>query len=142
MPDHNGEGLMMKGISIPIGGQGGKLATVSGEDQLRKIIILNLSDCESANPFQDLGIGAQVIFDASSPATQGVIRSRIMQVFKRLERQGRASLAQGYPTFSADRDNGQLIAEIRYINLETTSEEELAIGYATAMGGVATVGGI
>lgn len=132
----------MRGLAVPISGQGGRIATVSGEDQLRKIIILNLSDCDSANPFQDLGLGSEIIFDIDSPATQGRIRARIMQVFQRLEQADRARLSPGYPIFRSDPDRQELVADVRYVNLETTDEEELAVSYATALSGVARMGGL
>jgi len=129
----------MKGLRIPIQASAGRLETVRGEDQLRKVIVLNLSDCESSNPFQDIGIGSAMVFDVDDPTTRARISRNIATLFKRLEREGRARLSQGYPIFTADQVSQELHCEVRYVNLETTREEEISILYATALSGVAQV---
>ena len=83
----------MKGLEVPIEAQNGRLMTVAGEDQLKKILMLNLSNCDSANPFQDLGLDPGIVFRLDDPDTRALIRSQIVTLFKRFEREGRARLA-------------------------------------------------
>lgn len=127
----------MKGLQVPFQAINGRLATSSGEDQLQKILALNLSDCSSANPFQDLGIDPSIVFRINDPDTRGLIRARIIQVFKRFETEGRAKLSDGYPLFLMDSQTQTLMADVKYINLETATDVELRLIFGSALGGVA-----
>ncbi len=120
----------MKGLGVPIRVEAGGLAVCAGEEQLRNIILLSLSLCESENPFQDLGIGADLVFDNDTEAVRGRIRGRVSSLFRRLEREGRARLVLGYPIFAREDDG--LVVQLRYINLETTEEAELELLYGSA----------
>ena len=127
----------MKGLEVPIEAQNGRLITVAGEDQLKKILMLNLSNCDSANPFQDLGLDPGIVFRLDDPDTRALIRSQIVALFKRFEREGRARLANGSPSFVSDPATQTLMADVRYINLETTTEVEMRLIFESSLGGVA-----
>lgn len=120
----------MKGLGVPIRAEAGGLAVCAGEEQLRNIIVLSLSLCDSENPFQDLGIGADLVFDNDTASVRGRIRSRVSALFRRLEREGRARLVLGHPIFA--REGGELVVQLRYINLETTEEAEIELLYGSA----------
>lgn len=119
----------MTGIALPLQVVQGRLRLASGEDQLKKIIFLGLSDCDSMNPFQDLGIDTRVIFSINDTDSQARIRRRIQDLFAQLQAQGRAKLAPGAPTFSTDAETQDLIADIEYVNMETTAIDELSLQY-------------
>jgi hypothetical protein len=119
----------MTGIALPISVVKGRLQLASAEDQLKKIIFLGLSDCDSANPFQDLGIDTSVVFAIADEDTKARARRRIVTIFKALQAQGRARLAAGFPTFSVDSETQELVAEIEYVNMETTAVDELQLAY-------------
>ena len=122
---------MATGIALPFKGISGAVATVSGSAQLQKLIIVRLSDCDSANPFQDLGIGADVIFGIDSEESRNVLRLRILEVFKHFEQAGRAKLMGGYPVFAFNSSTQELQADIKYINLEIAQPEEFHLAYTT-----------
>jgi hypothetical protein len=131
----------MTGIALPISVVKGRLQLTDGEDQLKKIIFLGLSDCDSANPFQDLGIDTTVVFSIADEDTKARVRRRIVTVFDNLKAQGRARLASGSPAFSVDSETQELIAEIEYVNMETTAVDELRLAYPSN-GGTPNVLGV
>jgi hypothetical protein len=126
---------MATGLSAPFAVKQGRLIRTTGEEQLRKIILLSLSDCSSDNPFQDLGIGIQAIFNVEGPEVRFSIARRIQGVFKLLQAQGRATLSPNYPKFEVNRAQCELVVYIHYINLETATTNELAIVYGGALSG-------
>lgn len=115
---------MASGISLPIRVANGRLVKDSGETQLKKIISLALADCESGNPFQELGVDPAVIFSLNREEVRAYAKRRVIEVFKRLQAEGRATILSGYPVFKQEAE-GELVCEIKYINLETTAAEEL-----------------
>lgn len=112
-------GFGKTGIAIPVSSDGrGRMALVSGENQLRKLILLNMMDLESANPFQgDIGIGASMIFQNDTPLLQAELRRRISVLFRRLQLQDRAKLSRAV-SFTSKPETQDLEAEISYVNLE------------------------
>lgn len=125
----SGEGKT--GLAIPFAADGrGRLALVSGNDQLEKIIILNLSDLDSANPFQgDIGIGAEMVFSIASTKLRAEVKRRISMLFRRLQLQDRARL-DGAPAFSQDSKTQELTVEIKYINLEENKPGEVGLTFS------------
>src|SRR5438128_1128996 len=110
---------MSQGLETPVGAEQGRARLVQGEDQLKKVIALALSDGDSDNPFQDLGLGNGSIFDINDEDLQAKMRQRVARVFRRFHLERRASLAPGFPTFQpGGADGAELIMTIRYINME------------------------
>lgn len=131
----------MRGLAVPVRVNiSGQLTMVDGEDQLKKIIMLNLADGTSENPFQELGVATGVVFGVSDQRLLAVVRQRISRLFQRLRAEGRARLAPGYPKFSVNSAAQELIADIHYQNLETEMEEDLSLAFGGALsGGPATI---
>jgi hypothetical protein len=119
---------MATGLSLPIRARAGRAVLATGEEQLKKIIFLSLCDCSSSNPFQDLGVPLTVIFSNQDDDTRARVERRVRERFAQLESDERARLADGYPQFTEGED-GELLCDIRYVNLETTSEEELNLAF-------------
>lgn len=118
---------MATGLRLPLGvDERGGAALEEGDEQLSKIISIALAPCDSANPFQDLGIDEAVIFDLASPRTQARLKSRIERVFRRLEAEKRAKLK----SLRFEPAEGELIAKITYINLESDEEKEFVKRYS------------
>lgn len=112
---------MATGLRLPLGvDERGGAALEEGDDQLSKIISIALAPCGSDNPFQDLGINESIIFDLASPRTQARLKGRIERVFKRLEAEKRAKIK----SLRFDFGDGELMAKITYINLESDEEKE------------------
>jgi len=119
------------GIAIPFSADGrGRLALVSGDDQLRKLIILNLSDCDSANPYQDdLGLGADMIFAIASVKLRADVKRKVNSLFRRLQLTDRARLS-GPPSFTTDEEEQSITMDIDYINLEENRPGQLGMKFS------------
>lgn len=119
------------GIAIPFAADGrGRLALVSGNAQLEKIITLNLSDLESANPFHgDIGLGANMVFAIASTQLRADVRRRINVLFRRLQLQDRARLS-GAPAFTVDSKLQEMTVDINYINLEENKPGEVGLKFS------------
>jgi hypothetical protein len=124
---------MASGIALPFGTVNGRLALITGEEQLQKIILLSLSDCDSANPFQDLGIGMRAIFAIDGPEVRSHLSEEIKKAFTRFEKAGKARLSPGYPKFDMNSTTQELVAHVRYINMETATTSELDIVYSAML---------
>jgi hypothetical protein len=119
------------GIALPIRFENGRVVRESGTAQLEKIIMLACLDEDSANPFQNLGLGGEVVFQLNDENLASRYAARIHDVFRRLEADGRARLADGYPKFTPDPITAELIASVKYIDLKTDinpDEFRFAIG--------------
>jgi hypothetical protein len=111
---------MATGLALPVGAQQGRASLASGEDQLQKILLTALADCDNENPYQQgLGIDTSVVFDINDYETQAYIRRHISEVFSRFEAEGRARLQSGSPNFAIDSETQELVATINYVNLKT-----------------------
>jgi len=127
----------LKGLSVPVRADAtGQLVFDDGEDQLKKIIMLNLADGTSDNPFQDLGVGTGSIFAVTDSRRVTYIRERINRLFARLKAEGRAQLAST-PEFSVLAGSGELVVDVRYLNLETEMDGELKLAFGGTQPGVA-----
>lgn len=103
---------------------------VSGNAQLEKIIILNLSDLDSANPYQgDIGLGAEAVFAIASVQLRADVRRRINKLFRRLQLQDRARL-DGAPVFNANSNLQEMTVDIKYINLEEDKPGEVGLTFS------------
>jgi hypothetical protein len=124
-------------LAVPFSADGrGRLAFVSGDAQLRKIIFLNLSDLESLNPFQaDIGLGSDMIFAIANESLRADLKRRIQALFRRLELADRARLARP-PLFTTDSARQEMTVDIEYINLEEDKPGTLSLkfSFVNAMG--------
>ena len=112
---------------------------MSGDEQLRKIIMLGLSDCDSANPFQDLGLTPDMVFQNQTPELEARIRRRVQDVFRALESQHRARLTDETLAFERLPATQELVLPIRYLNLETNESADVPVAFGPA--GARIVGG-
>lgn len=98
--------------------------TASGEEQLRKIIVLSLLDGDSSNPWNtDAGI-PNPAFRLTSIAMKAEILARVKARFKRLDAEHRARLIEARFLREVDSD-GTLELTIRYLDLHTDREDEI-----------------
>lgn len=110
---------MASGLDIPVGvDASGRMRIVRGPEQLRKIILLGLTDGSSANPFHDLGIGQEVVFSNPDKA-RAIATHKIKRFFAQLQAERRASLKPGYPRFIENPNTGELECLVVYVDLET-----------------------
>ncbi len=107
------------GLRIPVGvNASGRAATVTGDEQLEKIIGLHLSLSDSENPFQDVGIDG-IIFEVNDTRAQPLVRHRLRTLFDRLKGEGRAKLDDRSVRFVSTPNAGELELYFRYWNLRT-----------------------
>lgn len=132
-----GEGK--NGIAVPFSSDGrGRLALVSGDEQLRKIIICGLMDCENENPFnQDIGLGSQMIFAQNIDSLQADLRRRINALFRRLQLADRARLASPVK-FTVNSAEQELECDVHYLNIEENKSSDLSIGFVRSAAGGAS----
>lgn len=107
------------GLSVPIAvNQAGGALLDEGGDQILKLIMLALTDCESANPFQNLGLPEDIIFRINDPIVEAEVSLAIQNVFKSFENAKRARLI-GSPEFTR-RQEGELEVKFDWVDLEQT----------------------
>lgn len=116
---------MAAGLALPVRTLNGRAVLSVGEDQLKKIIMTCIADCDSANPYQELGIDTAIVFTLNDDQTKAYARRRITDAFKRLEAEGRARL-NGAPKFDMET-SGELTCTISYFNMETTLAEDITL---------------
>jgi len=92
----------------------GKFNTVADAAYVDQIIQMSLSDCESANPFQDLGFPVELIFDSATGFNFAKIRMLVEDTFTKLEEFGLAELLTY--EMSPVQDN-TFIVSISYLNI-------------------------
>ena len=111
-----------KGIRAPItASKSGGFMVESGENQLKKIIMLQLDYCPSDNPFNDdVGIDYPV-FDVNDISTQARTEIKIRDVFDRLKKQDRARLEN----IEWSSEGEELAADIEYYDMQTDRHDSL-----------------
>lgn len=113
--------MPVRTIKLPLEVKHGKLVKIEGEEAVKQLVMYALSPSDNNNPFQqEIGIGYDAVF--SSEDNIGVIYSRIERIMTRLEVQNIAKLVDGGISVSK-MDNGELSVKIKYVDLETDSEE-------------------
>src|SRR5262245_2061814 len=121
---------MATGLSLPLRADNGRAALSTGEEQLKKVIMLAIADCDSGNPYQDLGIDQAIVFSMNDDQTKAYAKRRIVDAFRRLEVEGRAQLI-GAPTFTT-LEGGSLECQIKYLNIETNEAQDITLRGAGA----------
>lgn len=118
---------MTVGLRIPVGvNPGGGVSLVDGDIQNDKIIKLALGSDESENAFQgDVAIGQSMVFDLSDRSLRARIQRRVEAIFKGFQVQNRFKLVRGSLKFESDSVNQELIMDLKYIDLESDTEQSL-----------------
>jgi len=117
---------MATGLTYPISvDELGRAPTVSGSEQLKKLIMIALQPCSSENAFQNLGISERVIFAINAPNLKALLDRDIRRIFKTFERDKRAKVRN--INFEVDSLNQELKVFITYQDLETTRDEDIVL---------------
>jgi len=117
---------MASGLDVPVSaGKDGGAVVVDGGEQIKKLLMIALRPCPSANPFQDLGLAGDIIFRINDPLIESEITLEIERLFKFFETRKRARLASR-PVYSRSKE-GELTVEIEYVDLETSRAELLSL---------------
>jgi hypothetical protein len=107
----------------------GTLAMVSGDDYIRQLILTNLGDCSSENPFQqDLGIAVPNVFqNAGDPAWKARMRKRTETLFNQLHKDNLAKLKS--ISYRESEEEGAVVMTIIFKSLETATEQDLEVRF-------------
>ena len=116
---------MSTGLKIPISVNPiGGVALVNGDDNDNKIIKLALSDDDNENAFnQDIGLGADMIFDINAPTSKSKIMVRIQRIFSKFRTEKRYKLLKNTIAWTDDSENQVTSLSFRYLNLESDEEQ-------------------
>ncbi len=101
-------------------------------DHIRGLLGAALGPGDSDNPFQDLGLGEDMIFDPADSTTFNDVRDRIKEIFEDFERAELATLQKRQDnlkvTFDKTAPEGGSYGMIVYaVNLETDSPFEMTV---------------
>lgn len=104
---------------------------VDGEEANRQVIMTALSDCDNDHAFQqDLGIGADMIFDINDPGLRARVLKRVSEIFDQFEAQDRFRLLTD--TIRWTTSGGELVLEFMYHDIESDEELPFARNFTSA----------
>ena len=118
---------MSKGLRIPLGVNAtGGTATVEGDEQASKIILMALGDNDSDNAFQqDLGLGSRAVFRLNSASFRAWVENRIKTLFEEFERLRLYKLDETTVEWSRPGE-GEARIDFKYLNMESDEEQSFA----------------
>lgn len=127
---------MSTGLAMPVGvDNGGGARLVSGSENDDKIIRLALGDDTNENAFQqNIGVGANMVFDVNDEQIQSRIMRRVNAVFARFEAQKRFILRRNTIRWTSDSDTQELILEFKYVSVEADEERDFRQNFSAASG--------
>jgi hypothetical protein len=119
-------GLYASGFDFPVRPSGaGGFELVEGEVYVDHLVLIALGSGESDNPFQDLGMNEDIIFEiGTDPRIKAAVASRVRSAFAILERDNLARLHS--LAYDEVTENGDFVVHIDYINLETRNPRSVA----------------
>jgi hypothetical protein len=115
------------GLALPFAASGeGGLKLLLGDELILQYVRTYAADCDSDNPFQDVGIGLGAVFQVSSdPAWKGQVRRKMEQMFRLyLER---ANLARLQSISFTQTTEGETTMDVVFVSLESNEEHALNI---------------
>ena len=122
---------MAKGMAIPVrhNGRGGA-RVLSGSPLTKQIVSVGLTPNTSNNPFQegggvDVGVSESMIFDVNGPSAKAKARRDVVRFFARIRVEDVAKLATGDEGLSFEVRGEELIANVRYIELESDRPDQV-----------------
>ena len=117
---------MATGLKIPVGvdKSGGAAIETNSQEQLKKLVILALSEGGDDNPFHDLGLAPNLIFQIKDSAFRAQAQREIERVLAQFPE--RVSMIPNEPiTFEEDVE-GEVSVNFKYIELEKNTVEEFS----------------
>lgn len=127
---------MAKGIEVPIRvNKRGGIVMLEGNKNNEQILRLALSDNENANAFQqDIGMNQDIIFGTPSTNQRQLILKRLYNIFSEFEELRRFKLMPETIKWYVDHEEGELILEFMYNDLESDELILFTTKYSTATG--------
>ncbi len=130
---------MAKGMKLPVQvNKKGGAALIEATPYTDQTVGAALTPNLSKNPFQagggvEIGISESFIFANNAASAQATARRNVTRVFARLRAQEIAKLAAGRDGLKFTNDEAELVAEIKYIELEADSERHLSTNFKDAL---------
>jgi hypothetical protein len=130
---------MAKGIAVPVRtNRRGGASTREGSTYTRQVLAIGLTPNVSTNPFQagngvEVGIDERFVFDLNSPGAQSGARRQITRFFARTRAADLARLAAGRDGVRFETESGEMIANVRYVELESDREGEFSSNLRDAL---------
>lgn len=111
---------MAKGLIVPVGVNAlGGAALSEGDDHNTQTLMMALTDDDNNHAWQqDVGIGADMIFDTKDLTIRARILSRVSSIFRGFQRLDLFKLVPGSIAWD-DSIEGELTLSLKYINLES-----------------------
>lgn len=122
---------MAKGMRIPVGtNKKGGSRLLSGTPYTEQVVRVGLTPNTSRNPFQagqgiEVGISEQIVFAVNDAAARARARREIIRFFRRLRQAELAKLQSGSEGLQLDADGDELVARIKYVDLDADQEREV-----------------
>ena len=142
---------MAKGMALPVRtNRRGGAFLVEGTPYLDQLIRSGLTPNHSRNPFQagggiEVGISERIVFAPLAPGAKNLARRGISRFFARLRADDLARLSPGSEGLKFEEGDGELVARVKYVDLEADEENEVRSNMRSALRGtstnVATAGG-
>lgn len=129
---------MPKGMRIPIKvGPHGGADVFEGPDVIAQNIAVGLTPAGSLHPFhQNIAPDEDLIYEIRDEKSGGLFTIHAKQLFEELERIGHARLFPGGRGLtirpSGPGEEGDMIVEVRYINLEMNTAQKIDIPMKSA----------
>ncbi len=103
-------------------GRGG-VQIARGKEHISGILSAALGNCDSNNPFQDLGLGEDMIFDLADPSRLNSIADSVTEIVERLQGYELMSLQIRPDNLTIRRtDQGEYGMPVHIVDLETDDE--------------------
>jgi hypothetical protein len=130
---------MAKGIELPISvTRRGGARLLEGTPYLEQVIRYGLTPNYSRNPFQAgggvvVGVSERCVFGVPGPARAAAARREITRFFARLRAADLAKLGPGSEGLRVEFEGEELVAAIRYVDLEADEEGKLSTNLQDAL---------
>lgn len=120
---------MAAGISSPARANGnGGLLIVTKDQHIRSLVGVALGEGDSNNPFQDLGLGEEMIFDIADPGSFNAVADKITRIFQGFEESELAQLQDREDNLSVEElSEGEFNMKVFFVNLQTGQADELGV---------------
>lgn len=110
------------------GNKKGGLAMATGPEHIRGLLEIALGSGDSANPFQDLGLGERMIFEPLDYSTFAPVQDRIREIFAGFESEDLATLSKRSDNLRIyETAEGQAAIQVFMVDLETDDEYALSV---------------
>jgi hypothetical protein len=130
---------MAKGMALPVrANKKGGARLIEASPYARQVIMAGLTPNHSRNPFQagggvEVGISEKIVFSLNSAGSQAGARREINRFFARARAAEIAKLADGRYGLRFETEGEEIVARIKYVELEADKEGEVSTNLKDAL---------